>query len=144
MKKIREYTMRGQLVPSTLNHRVTLFDGKFDTAFKIVKLEVCTINPTTSSADCSFILSTEATVTGNNWNWQDQTQVAWANYLSQGGDSGVYHNSFIDPDHLIIEDLFISAFVADGQLGNYMITLEKYDIADWQGAFAMVRNKSQA
>jgi hypothetical protein len=144
MKKVRQYTLRGQLDPSTLNERVQLYDGRFDTAFRIVKFEVSTINPTTSSADASIIITTDATITGNNWNWQDQTQIAWASYLSQGGDSGVYHNSFIDPDHLIVEDIYISAFVADGQKGNYMLTLEQYEtIPVWRAALAMVRNRAQ-
>ncbi len=144
MKPIKTCTLRGRLAPSTLNHRVSLFDGQFDTAFRIVKFEISTSSPTTSSADASLILTTEPCMSANDWDWADNRQIAWCSYLSQGGDSGVFINSFIDPEHLIVEDLYISAFVASGQEGNYMITLEKYDISDWQGALTMVRNKSQA
>jgi hypothetical protein len=143
-KPNRTYTLRGQLDPSTLNQRLLLFDGQFDTAFRIIEFEVSTSSPTTSSADVSMIISTDPCVTANNWDWSDNRQIAWAQYISQGGDSGVFPRSFVDPDNLVVQDLYISAFVASGQLGNYMITLEKYDINDWQGALAMVRNSAQS
>ena len=55
-------------------------------------------------------------------------------------------NSVVDPDNMIIEDLYFSArfSAADTFRVNYMVTLEKYDISDWQGALTMVRNRSQA
>jgi len=143
MKKIGEYTARGQLEPSTLNFRIALFDGRFDTAYRLTAFEVSTDNPSQSASDASIIVTTEPNMTANNWDWADNTQIAWGLYLSQGGDTGTFPRSFIDPDNLIVEDLFLSAFVADGRKGNYMITMEKYDISEWRGALAMVRNKSQ-
>ena len=52
----------------------------------------------------------------------------------------------VDPDNLVVQDLFV---IADEGVGsdvkvNYMIKMEKYDITDSQGALAMVRNRSQA
>ena len=54
------------------------------------------------------------------------------------------YKAFVDPDNLIVEDVFID--FGSGTAGaeiNYMLTFQKYDISDWQGALAMVRNKSQ-
>lgn len=143
-KPTRTYTLRGQLDPSTLNQRLLLFDGQFDTAFKIIDFEITTDQPSVSSADASMIISTEPCISSNTWDWSDNRQIAWGLYLSQGGDAGTFPRSFVDPDNLVVQDLYISAFVASGRKGNYMITLEKYDIDDWKGALAMVRNSSQS
>ena len=143
MKKIGEYTIRGRLAPSETK-RITLFDGRFDTAYRIVTFEIATDNPSVSGADASMIASTEDVVTSNDWDWGDNRQIAWATYLSQGTDAGTFPRSFVDPDNMIVEDLFLSAFVASGREANYLITMEKYDISDWQGALTMVRNRSQA
>lgn len=142
MKKVGEYTIRGRLAPSE-TYRVPLFDGRFDTAYRIVSFDIATDAPSVSSADASMIASTENVVTSNDWDWGDNRQIAWAVYLSQGSDSGTFPRSWVDPDNLIVEDLFLTAFVASGREANYLIKLEKYDITDWQGALAMVRNKSQ-
>ena len=52
----------------------------------------------------------------------------------------------IDPDNLVVEYLFIRAVDQQGNdvSCNYFISMEKYDITEWQGALAMVRNRSQA
>ena len=49
----------------------------------------------------------------------------------------------MDPENLIIEDLFIYAAInttADVNI-NYLITMEKYEISDWQGALAMATER---
>ena len=143
MKKIGNYTMRGQLDPSTLNKRIHLFDGRFDTAYRIVKFEVTTNLPSNSTSDASLIVTTEPNISTNAWDWDDNTQIAWGAFITQGTDTGSFPLSYVDPDNLIVEDLFISAFVADNRKGNYMIHLEKYEISEGQGALTMVRNKSQ-
>ena len=53
--------------------------------------------------------------------------------------------TIIDEDNLIIQDLYIGAYsYSDAEQFNYLIKLDKYEISDWQGALAMVRNRSQA
>ena len=143
MKKIGDYTVRGRLAPNEIK-RIQLFDGRFDTAYRIVTFEIATDAPSVSGADASIIASTEDYITSNDWDWGDNRQIAWALYLSQGSDTGTFPRSFVDPDNLIVEDLFLNAFVAAGREANYLITMEKYDITDWQGALAMVRNRSQS
>jgi len=142
MKKIGEYTVRGRLAPNQ-TQRINLFDGRWDTAYRIKTFEIATDNPSASGADASMIASTEDTVTSNDWDWRDNTQIAWAIYLSQGTDAGTFPRSFVDPDNMIVEDLFLTAFVATGREANYLITMDKYDITDWEGALQMVKNKSQ-
>ena len=52
----------------------------------------------------------------------------------------------IDPENLVVEDLFIQGFSSDGsgQEINYMIEMEKYDFSESLGVLAMVRNRAQS
>ncbi len=144
MKKIGDYTMRGQ-VPETLtgySEKIgNLFDGRFDTGYRVVEFVIAGVQGDTGD-DYSAKLSTEATGT-RNWNWGDNREIAWAS--TNVGSSGVRekHFSLVDPDNLCIEELYIDALTPGSGTMNYFIRLEKYDITDWQGALAMVRNKSQ-
>ena len=148
MKKISEYTVRGILPEATTEEMIRLFDGRFATGFSLTAFIVWAQNVSSSSNDVCARLSTEPLgampSSGDMMNAGDNRQIAWAGI--QAGTAG-FNNpaSIVDPDNLVIEDLYIS-----GQSGgsdiliNYLVKMEKYKIDDWQGALAMVRNRSQA
>ena len=145
MKKIGEYTVKGRL-PKETTERITLFDGKFNTGYRVVKFEIAAQDVATA-ADAYAKLTTSENIQGDgdNWYWDDNVEIAWARWVMAGLGTNGTVDAFIDPDNMIIEDLYIASGTADPSPAdvNYMITLEKYDITDWQGALAMVRNKSQ-
>lgn len=151
MKKIGEYSVRGQLTETeaeTQNgYRIPLFDGRFDTGYRVVSFDVWASTWSSSTTpDCVGKLGTESGLIDtpvNFMNANENREIAWAG-CNGGLDTGGQTFSVIDPDNMIIEDLFI--YVRGSQDAadvNYMIKMEKYDISDWQGALAMVRNKSQ-
>ncbi len=148
MKKIGEYTARGIITSSdTESHTIQLFDGRFDTGYRITSFQVAFSdrdNPDLFTA--SVKLMTEPDANNRYWNFANNTQIAWAACGWDANDRyALPTENLIDPDHMVIEDLYIGALVYDGQAVevNYLITMEKYDISDWQGALAMVRNRSQ-
>jgi hypothetical protein len=141
MKLERIYTCRGK-IPTNTTERITLFDGRFDTVYKVVKFEISAVDGT-AAADAYGKLTTESLGTGARaWNWDDMREVAWAsaNQITTGIRE-LYSN--IDPENLIVEDLYVT--VEDNNDGdvNYMITLEKYTTSDSHGALAMVKNRAQ-
>ena len=153
MKKIGEYTVRGSIgdgvtaLPDGVEEKIQLFDGRFDTGYRITGFVVG--GGDMSDPDFTARLTTEPGLpTGitDFWNWGDNRQVAWCGHNGSTDVMGVDINSVVDPDNMIIEDLYFSArfAAADTFRVNYMVTLEKYDISDWQGALTMVRNRSQA
>ena len=144
MKKIGEYTMRGQVAETVagFSEKIgNLFDGRFDTGYRVVEFVIAGVEGATAD-DYSAKLSTEATGT-RNWNWGDNREIAWAS--TNVGASGVRENHFslVDPDNLTIEELFIDCLTPGTGTLNYFIRLEKYSFSDWRGALAMVRNSSQ-
>ena len=80
-----------------------------------------------------------------DFNMGINTQIAWGFGGNNNTTSATFSNfSIIDPDNLIIQDLYlIGANAGSGEI-NYIITLEKYEFTEWKGALGMVRNKSQA
>lgn len=142
MKKLMTYTARGQVDHQT-TQRIKLFDGKFDTGYKVIAFKVAPAN-VTGNVSCTGILYTDNDGAGSDFfNWADNVQIAWAGVRGDFNDGLQAGFETVDTDNLIVEDLFIRCHGSDGNPINYMITLEKYSITDWQGALAMVRSQSQ-
>ena len=149
MKKIGEYTTRGSIITDDSTNRIILFDGKFDTAYRVTSFEIAphVVDSSESRNYGAKLMTDEDATTGTNWNWDNNEEIGWAMFNHDGNDvRSEFSYSRIDPDNLVVQDLYIRAFdqQARDQKLNYLITLEKYDITDSQGALAMVRNRSQA
>jgi len=142
MKKIGEYTVRGRVAPTTDSYRILLDDGKFDTGYKVVDFIVAPGDPNSSGQDLNAKLTTEPT-TSLGWAWGNNLQIAWAASENRVTSSPVFGRSIVDPDNMVIQDIFLQCQNPGGGDVNYMIMLHKYDLTDSQGALAMVRNKSQ-
>jgi hypothetical protein len=143
MKKIGEYTCRGS-VPDNTKERITLFDGRFDTAFRVVYFRIAGANPSSSSSDNFGVLATEEASAVSTWDFNDQRQIGWTGAHATTFGGAYAQDAIIDEDNLIVEDLYFYGNSSNSQNVNYIIKLEKYEITDWQGALSMVRNKSQA
>ena len=150
MKKIGEYTTRGSIVSDDSTNRIILFDGRFDTAYKVVEFKIAPNNVTASTGMnlVAKLMTDDDATSGTNWNWDNNEEIAWACCAFDGNDPRMSADNLnvVDPDNLVVEDLYIRAADQQGSdiKTNYFIRLEKYDITDSQGALAMVRNRSQA
>jgi hypothetical protein len=145
MKKIGEYTLRGKVDHNT-PEMIRLFDGSFKTGYRVVEFTIFTRDVSSSTLEnYSAFLGTTNTMSAATWEWENQEQVAWSASSFDGNGSGFAPGSFtqIDPDNLIVEDLFVYMDANTGGAANYFIKLEKYSITDWQGALAMVKNNNQ-
>ena len=144
MKKIGEYTARGSIDRELGLERITLFDGRFDTAYRVVSIK-CTVADLSSANEAYLVCSTEPTgISADLWDWGSNIQMAWAYFkTSLGANEGGTFFFNVDEDNLVIEDLYLQATSDAGDI-NYEIAMEKYDISESRGALAMVRNRSQA
>ena len=141
-----EYTVRGR-IGHNVEHRIKLFDGRFDTAYRIKKFYLYPNEGIGAGNDSYGVLYTEsgAVSSGLDWDWSENEQIGWAGGVFGGGTTfSADGNGVVDPDNLIVEDLFVMANHGNSGETGYMIVMEKVNITDWQGALAMVRNRSQA
>jgi len=140
MKSERIYTSRGHVVAGEVK-RIKLFDGKFDSAYRILDFSIAPEDITTSENVMMKVL-TEEKPHSTQWFWASNIEVGWAMFDRATSVSPGEYNR-VDKDALIVEDLFLDATADSGENVNYMLTLEKVKISDWLGALAMVRNSSQ-
>tara|TARA_Y100000114_G_C11642914_1_gene270194 strand:- start:31 stop:477 length:447 start_codon:yes stop_codon:yes gene_type:complete len=146
MKKIGEYTARGNIDHNT-EVRINLDDGNFKTAYVIKKFYLYPNAGIGAGNDSHGVLYTESgTVSsGLDWDWAENTQIGWAAGIFGGGTTfGVDGNGIVDPDNMIVQDLYIKANHSNSLSTGYMIVMEKYQVEDWSALIAMVRNKAQA
>ena len=140
MKSERIYTARGKVLAGQVE-RVILFDGKFDTAYRILDFSIAPEDILTSE-QCMIKVTTEEKGHSTAWFWADNREVGWAAWnVPINSRFGEYNR--VDKDALIVQDLFLDCSADSGEFVNYMITLEKVKISDWLGALTMVRNSSQ-
>ena len=155
MKKIGTYTCRGRGLESDNTGggviKVALFDGRFDTGYRVTRFVVST-NAANAGSDCIGKLQTEEPAVPGDafWDWSKNTEIAWAAFTMDAtvtpGEGWSTNNNMVDRENMIVEDLFITVRTRDitDPFVNYYIELEKYDISDSQGALAMVRNRAQS
>ncbi len=144
MKKIGEYTARGRL-KHRITQRITLFDGRFDTGYKVISFEVLTDDPGDADNDVHGVLATEEAAATNDWNLGDQRQIGWAGHEVRSGGPA-QSGGTVDPDNFVVEDLYVRGSNGGGTnyYVNYIIVMEKYQTTDWRGALALVRNSAQS
>ena len=148
MKKIANgrRVLMGQIDAGTYQgqeNRLQLFDGSFETGYRIVDFKITPALPGTAYELIAKV-STEPKSSIGFFNWDDTEEVAWATWNAPT-NARFGESSFIREDTMIIEDLWISFYTTGEAIQcNYQITIEKYDLTDWEGALSMVQNRSQA
>jgi len=152
MKKIGMFTARGKTTENESESdnpkKIELFDGRFDTAYRVVEFYVWGADMSASgNIDVSGKLATSKNVSDvptDFWNADDGREIAWA------GSAGSLDTGFnapmgaiIDPENLIVEDLYVFGRAPSDTAGiNYMIVIEKYEISDWTGALTMAKDRA--
>lgn len=151
MKKIGEFTARGQNTEEQsrvgMPARIRLFDGRFDTAYKVREFYVWGASFNTSSnPDVLGKLSTSPNVeeaSVNFFNAADSREIAWG---SSAGSTDTAFNAppgtVIDPENLIVEDLWFFARSAGAEPVNYLIIMDKYEVTETIGAVSMAKDRA--
>jgi hypothetical protein len=139
----RRRTLRGQLVEGQTK-RLIVDDGRLNHGYKVVRFVVSGI-PSSSAFDAFGTLCLDYDAP-RDWDWSDNRQIAWAstNITTTAGVDAPF--SLIDPDHVVIMDLFIQGQVSTGSgsdVLNYFIELETIDLTDDQAILTLIKERSQ-
>ena len=150
------YTARGVVSENDTTtgnpQKIPLFDGKFTTGYRVVEFKIWGSDFATAlTPDAIGKLSKNelgSTSAGSFMRADDDNQIAWAVTAGEieAASAGGFSESIIDPDNLIIEDLYVYVLSRNSETTepiNYLIMMEKYSVTDWQGALAMARDKAQ-
>jgi hypothetical protein len=136
------HTLRGQFTEDVAK-RLILADGQLTRGHRITKF-VISGDPSSAANDVYAQLSTGETE--NKWNWADNRQIAWCstNMFNVGGAMAPF--TVIDPEHVVIQDLFINGNVGStGGSGiiNYLIELTPVTLTDEESVIQLIKERSQ-
>ena len=152
MKKIGEYSARGIVSEDQTEdgnpQLITLFDGRFDTAYRITSFKIWPSNVLAGNAACGKLSKNDdgSTARATFFRADDDNQIAWAvtEMTTDGGTSGGFTDTIIDFDNLVVEDLYVYIRCETHETPiNYLITMEKYEISEWKGALTMAVDRAQ-
>lgn len=140
---MKRRTLRGQFVEGE-NKRLIVDDGRLNHGYKVVRFVIAG-DPSSSGNDAFATLSLDydAPVT---WNWGDNRQIGWASTNVQGTAGLEPPFSVLDPDHVVIMDLYIQGQVSSSggsDVINYLIELEPMELTDDQAILSLIKERSQ-
>ena len=135
---MKTHTLRGRLDART-NKRLIVDDGRF-TSSMVVKEFYVWAKSVSSSEDPECFLSKQP-LTENAFDASDGRQIAWASQTTSA-TSRVMNFSVVDPEHVIIQDLYIRN-IADTEQANYLIVLEEQNLTEDQAVLQLIKEVSQ-
>jgi hypothetical protein len=140
---VNRRTLRGQVEEGT-NKRLIVDDGRLNHGYKVVRFVIaCT--PSASGFDSYATLSLDID-SAKEWDWGDNRQIGWASTNAPSTGSLDAPFSVIDPDHIVIQDLFIQGQVQSAggtDPINYLIELEPVTLTDDQAIITLIKERSQ-
>lgn len=136
-------TLRGQVIEGTVKHLV-IDDGRLNHGYRVVSFVVAG-DVSTSAGDCYATLSLDYD-SPLAWNWGDNRQIGWASTNVQSTSGMQVPFSVLDPDHVVIMDLYIQGTVS-GAGGttpiNYLIELETVELTNDESILTLIKERSQ-
>ena len=140
MKALRVRTLRGTIesIGAGVGRKnIILADGLINYGLKITKFQVWAQDPAdTFTAILSYDIQPSGTLmdAGNN------SQFGW----SVGNGSAEIHSSFLDPDHIINRDMFLSLVHSSLGIYNYLIEMQVYELTDNEAIISIIKETSQS
>ena len=141
MKARRTRTLRGQLEviggATVARRNLIAADGLINYGLRITKFQVWSVDPTNEFIS---ILSYETIPTGTDMDAADNRQFGW----TIGNGTANVINSFLDPDHIINRDMFITLKDTPAGFYNYLIEMQVYELTDDEAIISIIKETSQS
>ncbi len=135
---MRSRTLRGR-VTAQETKRLIVDDGMFNHGMKVKEFHVWAISQA-SNEDPVCILGLDSDMNGE-WDASDNRQIGWAAQTTSAS-SRIAQFNLIDPDHIVIQDLYIYNF-SDTEEANYMVVLEPVMLTDDEAILQLIKERSQ-
>jgi hypothetical protein len=135
---MKVHTLRGRVDLNTTK-RLILNDGRLTHGMVVKEFYVWTISQA-SGDDVDCILSLSGTVTAE-MDASDNRQIGWARETTTA-TTRQQSRAIIDPDHIVVQDLWISNLSTNGP-ANYLIILEAKELNDNESVLQLIKERSQ-
>lgn len=134
-------TLRGTLT-SGERRRLILDDGQFTHAVRVRAFRIWGVDPTVQNNDCAGVLALDEDGLQVNFRADDNRQIGWAGYYIAQSYAANPPWGIIDPDHIVVRDLWITANATAGEI-NFMVELETVTITEEEAVLALIKERSQ-
>ena len=139
MKYGRLRTLRGQIEVSgggVGKKNLIAADGLINYGLKIEKFQVWAVDPVDSFVS---ILSYDTISSGTQMNAADNRQFGW----TVGSGNGDVNPAYLDPDHIINRDMFLTLVNAANGSYNYLIEMRVVELTDDEAIITIIKETSQ-
>jgi len=139
MKSTRVRTLRGQVTVAAgvAKKNLIVSDGLINVGLIVKRFQIWAVDPSDTFIG---ILSYETLITGSDMNAGDNSQFAW----TVGNGSAEIHSEFLDPDHVVNRDMFLSMISSDTGVYNYLIECQMVLLDDNEAIISIIKETSQA
>jgi hypothetical protein len=136
---MRTRSLRGKLTDTNVKQLI-VDDGRLNHGYKVTSFQVWV---TGSSADGVYAVLGKEYDMGAGGDAGDARQIAWAgNAFDTGGTPNATSFSVIDPDHVVVQDLYIQRINPSDEC-NYLIVLETKDLTNDESILQLIKERSQ-
>jgi len=144
MKATRLRTLRGQLTVTaggTAKQQLIVDDGLINVGYKVKEFYMW--EDSGSPTQFGGILSMQPIIAANDMDASNNSQIGWVwqSNITQGGGIKEY---ILDPDHVIVRDLYVTITGASNDNYNFMIVVEEYAITDDEAIINIIKEGSQS
>ena len=133
-------TLRGQLEVTgggVGKKSLIAADGLINYGLKIEKFQVWAVDPSDSFI---AILSYDKIIAGSEMNAGDNRQFAW----TVGSGTGDLNPMYLDPDHVVNRDMFLSLVNTANGVYNYLIEMRVVELSDDEAIITIIKETSQS
>lgn len=142
-------SMRGQfnMTGGAGRQQLLVEDGLINVGYRIVAFDVWPADVVTPNfIQYNAVLTMQTLAAPVVMDASDNRQIGWAFEECQNApvsiNAGMYR-TYVDPDHVVVRDLFIQASGSDGDY-NYLVILEKFDLTDDEAIINIIKETSQS
>jgi len=139
LKSTRVRTLRGQItvVGGVAKKNLIVADGLINVGLLVNRFQMWAADPADSFIG---ILSYETLISGSTMNAGDNSQFGW----TVGNGSAEIHSEFLDPNHVINRDMFLSMISSDTGTYNYLIECQMVLLDDNEAIISIIKETSQS
>lgn len=143
MKRTRVRTLRGQIkvTGGTGKQQLIVDDGLINRGYKVIGFYVWEHEGRNVAFNAS--LSMQPSLAASQMDASDNSQIAWVWQGSAASGWG-WKEYILDPDHIIVRDLYVTVKDAADDLYNFMVEVEEYAISNDEAIINIIKEGSQS
>lgn len=141
MKTIKTRTLRGQIevtAGGTGKQQLIVDDGLLNRGYKVVGFYVW--ENSGSPTQFNATLSMQPSLAADDMDASNNSQIAWVWQATSGG----WKEYILDPDHIIVRDLYVTIKDASNDKYNFMVVVDQLSISNDTAIMSIIKEGSQA